>query len=122
MPEPVVYSTFDKAKRNELWRELRTRGRGTERQAVRFSGVEQVGVDTAIVVSRRLVVNGTTARIAHRRIRLDDGKFYLVPFERTKPRKVYTKKAVDTTITRPVYRSTWIVSHPAEIETRTGEN
>lgn len=42
MTEPVVYTTFDKEKRNELWRELRTRGRGTERQVVRFSGVTSV--------------------------------------------------------------------------------
>ena len=42
MPEPVVYTTFDKEKRNELWRELRTRGRGVERQVVKFSGVQPV--------------------------------------------------------------------------------
>ena len=95
MTEPVVYTTFDKEKRNELWRELRTRGRGTERQAVRFSGVEQVGVDETVVVHKRWVV-------------LDDGEYVLVPFEVIKR--------------RPVYRSTWSVSHPAEIETKTGEN
>lgn len=95
MPEPVVYTTFDKAKRDELWRELRTRGRGTERQAVRFSGVEQVGVNETVVIHKRWV-------------KLDDGVYALVPFEEIR--------------TRPVYRSTWSVSHPAEIETKTGEN
>ena len=95
MTEPVVYTTFDKEKRNELWRELRTRGRGTERQAVRFSGVEQVGVNETIVVHKRWVV-------------LDDGDYVLVPFEVIK--------------TRPIYRSTWSVSHPAEVETLKGKN
>lgn len=95
MTEPVVYTTFDKEKRNELWRELRTRGRGAERQAVRFSGVEQVGVDTVLVIRRRWVKG-------------DDGDYMQVPFEEF--------------VTRPVYRSTWSVSHPAEIETKTGEN
>lgn len=42
MTEPVVYTTTDKAKRDELFRELCTRGRGVERQAVRFSGVQPV--------------------------------------------------------------------------------
>lgn len=95
MTEPVVYTTFDKEKRNELWRELRTRGRGMERLAVRFSGVEQVGVDT-ILVTRKRWVKGK------------DGD--------------YVQKLVEEFKTRPVYRSTWSVSHPAEIETRIGEN
>ena len=42
MPEPIVYTTFDKEKRDELFHELRTRGRGVERQAVKFSGVQPV--------------------------------------------------------------------------------
>lgn len=41
-PPPVVYTTVDKAKRDELYRELRTRGRGVERQVVKFSGVQPV--------------------------------------------------------------------------------
>ena len=94
MTEPVVYTTFDKEKRNELWRELRTRGRGSERQAVRFSGVEQVGEILTPVLRRRW-------------IKLDDGKYALVPFESVE--------------SRPVYRSTWSVSHPAEIETLKGK-
>lgn len=122
MTEPVVYTTFDKAKRDELWRELRARGRGAERQAVRFSGVEQFGVTKPTRIVRRWVVDGTVTRVAHRRVRLDDGKYYLVPFERIRPRRVYALKSLDVSVERPVFRSTWSVSHPAEIETKTGEN
>lgn len=95
MTEPIVYTTFDKEKRDELWRELRARGRGAERQAVRFSGVEQIGVNEVVVLHKRW-------------IKSDDGEYVLVPFEVIK--------------THPVYRSTWSVSHPAEIETLKGKN
>lgn len=95
MTEPVVYTTFDKERRNELWHELRTRGRGVERQAVRFSGVEQIGVKEIVVIHKRW-------------IKFDDGKYVMVPLEKIE--------------SRPVYRSTWSVSHPAEIETPRGKN
>jgi hypothetical protein len=37
-----VYTTTDKAKRDELYRALREHGEGSERQAVKFSGVAEV--------------------------------------------------------------------------------
>lgn len=115
MAEPIVYTSTDKAKRDELFRELRTKGTPAERQVVRFSGVEQVAavvLDT--VVRNRWVLNETETRIAHRLVRLDDGKWHLVPFERTKPRKVYVLKSTATTTERPTFRSTFSVSHPAD--------
>lgn len=114
MAEPIVYSTSDKTKRDELWRELRARGSKEERQAVRFSGVEQIGVARYELHRRRWVAQGTTTRVAHRLVRLDDGKWYLVPFERTKPRKVYVLVTEDKPIERPAYRTMYFVSHPAE--------
>ncbi|HXQ38140.1 MAG TPA: hypothetical protein VN843_29315 [Anaerolineales bacterium] len=96
MPEPVVYTTSDKAKRDELWRELRTRGRGVERLAVRFSGVELVKEETVVVrTGYSWIKNPETGKR-----------------ERT---LVNVTKAV------PTYQSTWSVSHPAEIDTLGGE-
>lgn len=37
-----VYVTTDKSRRDELFRELRIRGRGGELQVVKFSGVQPV--------------------------------------------------------------------------------
>lgn len=114
MAEPITYSTPDKAKRDELWRELRTRGRKEERQAVRFSGVVEFGVAWYESHRHRWVAQGTATRVAHRLVRLDDGKWHLVPFERTKPRKIYVLVTEDKAIERPAYRTEYFVSHPAE--------
>jgi hypothetical protein len=96
MPEPVVYTSTDKAKRDELWRELRTRGRGVERLAVRFSGVELVKEETVVV--------GT--------------KFVWTKNPETGKRE---RTLVNVTKVVPTYQSTWSVSHPTEIDTRGGE-
>lgn len=37
-----VYTSIDKAKRDELFRELRAHGTAAERQAVKFSGVQPI--------------------------------------------------------------------------------
>jgi hypothetical protein len=96
MPEPVVYTSTDKAKRDELWRELRTKGRGVERLAVRFSGVEFIKEETVVV--------GT--------------KYVWIKTPQTSKRE---RALVNVTKTVPTYRSTWSVSHPAETDTLGGE-
>jgi len=96
MPEQVVYTTADKAKRDELWRELRTRGRGVERLAVRFSGVELVKEETVVTGTKYSWIKNP-----------ETGKW-----ERL---LVNVCKVVRT------YQSTWSVSHPAEIDTLGGE-
>lgn len=114
MPEPIVYSTPDKEKRDELWRELRIRGRKEERLAVRFSDAVQFGIARYESHRRHWVAQGTETRVARRLVRLDDGKWRLVPFERTKPRKVYALVTENKPIERPAYRTEYFVSHPAE--------
>lgn len=98
MSEPVVYTTFDKEKRNELWHELRTRGRGAERQVVRFSGVEPVL--TALGQDIRMIVYDRAT--GHARPATDSDPLRNVQF-------------------RPLWKSNWSVSHPAEIETLKGK-
>ena len=96
MPEPVVYTTTDKAKRDELFHELRTRGRGVERQVVKFSGAELVKTETVPVRSAyRWIKNPTTG--------------------------VYERRIITLTKEISTYRSTWSVAHPAEIDTLGGE-
>jgi hypothetical protein len=96
MSEPVVYTSTDKAKRDELWRELRTRGRGTERQAVRFSGVELIKEETVVV----------------------GAKYVWIKNPQTGKRE---RTLVNVTKTVPTYQSTWSVSHPAETDALGGE-
>ena len=104
MPESIIYTTIDKAKRDELFHELRTRGRGVERQAVKFSGVQPVLDSEGKQAVRRVVKTKRFIRTQK--------------FDGVKG-TVSALSAVEQFI--PLWQSNWSVAHPAEIDTLGGE-